>query len=303
MKKIRILIIACLPLIYITQAANDNKNSKNMDQFNKQVSEPDTNHVNNEIKEPYYMIDFSASACYFEMYLNDVPLFNMDVRGQTATEFPVNNLILESGRQVFSVKITPCEGETQFHERSSFSGKILLYDVTEGFKRISEGERYETPNVDENTPLTMSFSIEFDAEVPYKQKAWQNSKDLHKVESLREKVIEHYRYIESLILKKDYTTLENIVAQREKNVSLSMYLDESAGRERIDDLMNEIRKCTLIPITGNEKLIFAGNGKLVTLQKSDGCSVIQLENKKEENIISLAFWLHIPEDGNELEWF
>ncbi|MBF8455572.1 hypothetical protein IV494_00115 [Kaistella sp. G5-32] len=46
------------------------------------------------IKKPYYMIDFSASACLFEIRINDYPVAHMDIAGQVASTIPINFAIL-----------------------------------------------------------------------------------------------------------------------------------------------------------------------------------------------------------------
>lgn len=57
------------------------------------------------LKQPYYMLDFSASACLFEIRINDYPVIHMNIPGQIATSIPINYAILNSGIQNILVTI------------------------------------------------------------------------------------------------------------------------------------------------------------------------------------------------------
>lgn len=52
------------------------------------------------------MIDFSSSACLFEIRVNDYPVIHMNVERQVARMIPINFAILESG--VKSLSVTKC---------------------------------------------------------------------------------------------------------------------------------------------------------------------------------------------------
>ena len=40
--------------------------------------------------KPYYMIDFSASACLFEIRINDYPVIQMNIEGRVSSMIPIN---------------------------------------------------------------------------------------------------------------------------------------------------------------------------------------------------------------------
>lgn len=64
------------------------------------------------------MIDFSASACLFEIRINDYPVIHMNVEGQAASIVPINYAILKSGIQTVSVAILPNIGDPELHPAS-----------------------------------------------------------------------------------------------------------------------------------------------------------------------------------------
>ena len=59
---------------------------------------------------PYYMIDFSGSACMFEIRVNDYPVITQDVEGQVSSMIPINYAILKDGIQTISATVLPYSG-------------------------------------------------------------------------------------------------------------------------------------------------------------------------------------------------
>lgn len=51
------------------------------------------------MKQIYYELDCSALMCYFEVLINDVCVFSLNVDGQASMDIPINTGILEKGEQ------------------------------------------------------------------------------------------------------------------------------------------------------------------------------------------------------------
>ena len=80
--------------------------------------------------QPYYMIDFSASACSLEIRVNDIPAVTLTLKGQASTRIPVNYLLPESGSQRLSLKMLPLPGNTQLlKQKATASYTLELFDV------------------------------------------------------------------------------------------------------------------------------------------------------------------------------
>jgi hypothetical protein len=252
---------------------------------------------NMEIQEPYYVVNFNAKACLFELFLNNVPLFRLDVQGMTGTEFPMNNLILSSGKQQLSVKVMPCLGETTFRKGSAFSTKIVLFDVVDGFKLIKEEQEHEMPSMSENMPPIYAYTTVFEANVPYRLQAWQNSKDLSEIESLKSLILEEYDRIKYIVENKIYDALKAIVAQREQNAAISMYLSEEQSARRINKLIYNLENgFRLVPLSGSEVLHLYADGKLAALRTMDGNIALWFEHTESKERFSLDLFFHLPDD-------
>src|SRR5690606_8793555 len=103
----------------------------------------------------------------------DVEILALDIKGQTATDIPINQAILESGVQEVEVRALPLVGEKALHPNAYVSYKINVYDMSSGdYAFIKQLEKVQTPPVEKGMPLTM-HKRGFDAEVPYTLDAWQ----------------------------------------------------------------------------------------------------------------------------------
>jgi len=254
------------------------------------------------LQEPYYMIEFSASAVMFEIRINDVPLLTLNVEGQASTIVPMNYLILESGKQQISINVLPVLGKIKFIENSSFRATVKLYDVVDDFNFIEDSVEYKTPDIEEDK-LIPAFNYQdiFYAEVPYKLVAWQDSNDLSKIEDLRQKVDEQYRMIENIIKTRQFLLLQEMLEQRENNAAISMYLSEDEKKSRINDFIYDADNgFKIVPHSKEDQLILYGNNRLASLRKIDGSSALLLSNDETEEDLCLELMLHIEKGSNEL---
>ena len=145
-------------------------------------------------KQPFYRLQFKATACYLDIYVNNVPLFSMEVNHRISTTLPINYLIPERGLQQLSVKIRPLSGETFLHEEADFSMKVQLYDVEHSMQYIEDILEYQIPaEVDKTSLPIIEYETSFDAAVPYQIAAWQNSVDLRDIPNLKELVDDIYK--------------------------------------------------------------------------------------------------------------
>lgn len=254
------------------------------------------------LQEPYYVIEFSASAVMFEIRINDVPLLILNVEGQASTIVPMNYLILESGKQQLNITVLPVLGEMKFIQNSSFRATVKLYDVVNGFRFIEESIKYKTPDIEEDKPIPVfNYQDIFYVEIPYKLVAWQNSKKLSEIEDLRQKVDEQYKIIENIIKNHQFNTLRNILAKRENNMAISMYLSEDEKKSRLNDFIHDVENgFKIVPHTIEDQLMIYGNKKLVSLRKKDGSSALLLSNDETEEELNLDLTFHLEQGNNEL---
>ncbi|GAA3508375.1 hypothetical protein GCM10022393_19320 [Aquimarina addita] len=250
---------------------------------------------------PYYMIDFSAAGCLFEIRINDYPVITQNVKGQVSTYIPINYAVLESGEQTITATLLPVLGETQLSPKAYLTFKIMLFDVTNDFVFKNQLAEFNLePKSDQVLPLLKQNDI-FEAEVPYCLDAWQDGINLNDVKDVKQKLIEAYVALGSNIEKGQYNLFMDKINKREVNMATSMYLSKDETKSRVSELISDFENgFELMPL--EEAIInFYANGKAVALKKSNGESALYLFNKKTKQELMLDITFYIPEGKSEFE--
>lgn len=254
--------------------------------------------------QPYYMIDFTAAYCMFEIRVNDVLVFTLNLHGQTGTMIPLNSGILESGKQQVSITLLPLAGQKILNPNAEFKYTLKEFDAVNNlqFKSQLPGE-YALPKVvaaKKQTVLTQKTV--FDATVPYTLKAYQNGTDLKSVTGLKDKLRSAYQELAGLIAKGDTKQLSKMIANREIIAATTMYLSKEESDSRMQGMISSLNSgFKLVPIPATATVKIFGEGKLATLVNANGDSALQLKNAKNGEELTLEFSFYIPAGKTELE--
>ena len=254
------------------------------------------------LDKPYYIIDFSVFNCFIDIRVNDVSVFCLNMKEQTGTTIPINNVILESGVQRVTYNILPLLGETELQENADFKASVCLYDANrERIEKVEKLNSYRIPKSSNGIPIPFyKHEDVFKAEVPYKLDAWQNSIKLGDIPDLRWMVDKAYKDISSLFEFGRYNDFGSLINERENNIATCMYLSEIEKTRRINSLIDILQNgFKIVPVSYNDIMLTHGYEKLVTLKKPDSSSALLLRNPQGEEInIELNF--HLKQGNNEL---
>lgn len=253
--------------------------------------------------KPYYMIDFSAAACMFEIRVNDIPVITQDVNGQVGSLIPINFGILKSGKQEINAKILPMSGTTVLHPNAELKYNIKLFDVVYDFVFKEEQAGHTFPKVDSNgmLPIMMHTHL-IDAAVDYSISGWENGVDLDDIDDLGIKLRAAYNKVATMISNGNYDLLKAAISNREHIMATSMYLSNQEKEGRINGLIYDFENGFKVqPIAEDGILQIYGYGKVAALKKLNGESALFLYNAetKEELMIDIAFY--IPAGKTEFE--
>lgn len=253
--------------------------------------------------KPYYLIEFSAAACLFEIRVNDIPVMTLELPGQASTIAPVNFAILNSGNQTFSARILPLPGNITLDANASLSYQLKLYDISQGFDYKETLLTYTFPKVDGEKRLpVLQKADQFIATVPYLLKGWTDGENLNDVDDVKDKLVRAYQKITGYIRNKNYDSFRQALANREEIMSTSMYLNREKPSKRIDNLIRDFENgFELIPFANDLVIQYYAGGKVVALRRLNGDHAICAQNweKEEEILLDLAFY--IPEGKSEFE--
>lgn len=254
------------------------------------------------MQQPYYMIDFSASACMFEILINDYPVISMNVEGQVSTNLPINHSILESGEQVVSHKIMPLLGETSIHEKAELKYNIKLFDVSNDFVFKEQFAEYKSEPIEDKKLPIIASNKKFNAKVPYKLEAWQNGTLLKNDDNHKQKLYFAYNEIINLINKGDYTSFQNKINTREHNMATSMYLNNFESEVRVNELLEDFKNgFKTVPVNKNSVFHIYGFGKVAMLKKLNGESGLSLINQTTGEELMLDISFYIPQGSEKFE--
>jgi hypothetical protein len=254
--------------------------------------------------KPSYQLDFTAAFCRLEIRVNDVILFNMNIEGQTSTDLPINAGISESGKQTITANIYPLEGKQVLHPSAEFKYSIKVLDAANNLelKEQLPGE-YAVAKVNPAKKQTfLSQTASFNAEVPYTIKSYQTGTDLNSVSNLKDKLQGAYHQLADIITKGEVVQLQELTANRENVVGVTMYLSKEEMADRIKGFTQNLKSgFELVPIPADAIVKIFGNGKLATLVKPNGDSALMLVNGKKGEEMSFDFSFYIPQGKRELE--
>ena len=198
----------------------------------------------------------------------------------------------------------PLNGEKALHPSAEFSYNIKVFDALNQleFKEQLPGE-YAIAKVDpaKKTPL-LTQSAFFVADVPYTIKSYQDGADLKSITNLKDKLQGAYQQLARIIANKEMEKLQKLIANRERVVGVTMYLNKEETEARINGLTRDLGAgFKLLPIPSDAVIKISGNGKLASLVKPNGDAAITLVNTQTEEEMSLEFSFYIPKGKTELE--
>ncbi|KAA1245318.1 hypothetical protein [Aquimarina sp. RZ0] len=257
------------------------------------------------MKKPYYIIKFSAVECRFEIRVNDHPVLTMNVEnGQISSQIPINHAISESGMTEISVSIVPVIGSTQFSNDTKFEYTCNLYTIESGFKFVEAYERYQSPKVHDNQPLSFFANTQnLDVTVNYKLNTlWEQGNDLKDIEDFEIKLRSAYIEIANTIKNKQFKVFEDRIKNREQNIATSMYLSSVDSNARIRGLIQDFENgFDIVNLAEDSIIIYAADGKKASLKRPTGEPALSFEKAEPKEFLMLDLEFYFNKDTGRLE--
>lgn len=237
-------------------------------------------------KEPLYYIFVRHEQCFFEILVNDVPVFRYFKDGGIMSPILLNEFITKSGKQKLTYRLYPQTKITGFPEglkelTSLTSMQVTLSvrdnaDTGSSFDNAQEILIHTSPKKDDGDTFIAAgkyyyeYSIDFEAEVPYSLDAgFEKGVDLRSLDS-----VELYDRVENA-----FQYYRNIIDERNKDLfyqlSFKSSLREPIAQYLSRDIIEEIHEYNSIYIDESTfemqpldkpTMKFYGNGRLVTLE-------------------------------------
>ena len=175
-----------------------------------------------------YELYIDAGGCYFEIFVNEVPIYFHYEIGATAFRLPINSYIAKSGEQTISFKMLSVAEGKPFPQGTDLSLTIDEYpkDQPRDRKTIFT---YKTPIFEESNKGVFIDEKIFKAEVPYRLTDWKQGVDLskEKKETLRNELEEIYNQYTLAFKNNDLSTYKELTKIRQEDTFTSLYYDEN----------------------------------------------------------------------------
>lgn len=243
-------------------------------------------------KKPYFQVNFNASICNFEVYINDMPAFVHHEGGSIYSQVPINHLICKSGEQDIRIRILPLKKETLLKPDGRVKIKIEVYDS--GLPdQISQVLNYETPDLSKNQFPMIEHTGKFEAKVPYTLAGWYSSIDLNQKEALLTAAKQFYEKIYTLIKEDRQAGFIQLQSIKMNEIDQAFYISGADNASEWNDVIGRVKDAEMVlqdfPPTLRSTLY--GNGKVLNLVRPDGQPVLYFKNDQNEEF-SFPLFIH-----------
>ena len=148
-------------------------------------------------EKPAYYLQVNKTGCRLLVRVNDIPVGYHFVKNESQSMlYPINGLLLGSGKHTVSIQVYPRTGETEVTKDAGVNIKVVHY------KEKLVGTPETLVELDTPTDIGMkkipfyTDSISFNATLPFNHKRiLAEATDLRTIPHLEEKVLAHYNRV------------------------------------------------------------------------------------------------------------
>lgn len=270
-------------------------------------------------EKPAYYLQVNKTGCRLLVRVNDIPVGYHFVKdeGQSML-YPINDLLLGSGKHTVSIQVYPRTGETEVIKDAGVNIKVVHY------KEKLVGTPETLVELDTPTDIGMkkiplyTDSISFNATLPFNhKKILAEATDLRTIPDLEEKVLAHYNRVRQMMIDGNYYEYHKMRLASTWVLTEMNYLGKEALEKTYIDSDDFFRfLCNPIdwiaePIQ-NYEMVVCGNGKLVYLRRKlelDNVLRVRFYDTEEEKRLSPEkrtvtaskfILLYMPQGSDEL---
>jgi hypothetical protein len=282
-------IISCQKKDTTTHTSNTNNYEKKMTQT--------------MASHPLYALSLDAAGD-FQVYINDILVAYYYKNGGTSLTLPINREILGSGKQNIKI-VLKSDKELDENELKYYKFRILKY-------ASFDSPDYDVVvdckfNADKSKPTKeITQAWDFTSEVPYQVTGWSQSTVLlnEDKDALLKDVLETYNNFRDILQKKDAGSFFTKTKIRDAEIDKTLYLSSSDSKKDQTETSVTIQNIVEVLPIDNYKMIFYGNGRMVSLIRTDEKSKDEsaLQAKLKDNSTEIyELVLHRPKKGSPLE--
>ncbi|WP_405266368.1 hypothetical protein [Cellulophaga sp. Ld12] len=243
----------------------------------------------------------------YEIYVNDLKITNNIQSGPVSGLEYLNDYILNSGVQKIKLIDRDLKTNSNIPDDLFSQMKLEIFTSDENEENIEQLNGFDFPSTSIPRPYYFEYTWEFDAEVPYEIEGWKNGKDLTQLDSkeLEKMLLDKFKYFKKILNDGEITKFMNENSKNYSEFITANYYQNKWDEyeENISETIGNQKGC-LLPLE-NYKMIISGDGKLVTLERTDikylGESALLAVNNTKNKLYTNYMHFYMPEDSEELE--
>lgn len=246
-------------------------------------------------KHPIYEIEVKAQGCPVTLQVNDMPCFSNYNQGAMAVDWPVNPNILSSGKQMFTLRANPYEGEGFIHKNAKLELRVYVRDAFDN--PVPRVLLTQMPVVDfsekEDSQIYV-YAGNFDAEIPYHLEGWKSGVAVvdEDKEKLMKEIGSFYDELYEIFKTKDLNRYKELTKVRFEELTASFYMPGEMSKQREAQLIPSFTGEILRTPLAGYALNFYAEGNVVGAAlpyKPSGFNFYSTD-KEENTILELALF-------------
>lgn len=229
------------------------------------------------MSKPYYLLEFSVSACRFIVEINDQEILNLAIEGGMSSMLPINHGIFSSGNQKVKIKLSSLQdGNFVLDDTAKFKIMEYIAGNTLEFRNIIA--EFAPDLKDNGKKNTYEAQKDFKSEVPYEIASWREGVNLTDINELDERLDKFYSNVKSLFKRKDYQKIKEVFSKKENNIASMMYLTPEQSDARLNSIFDDMENGFEFDDNTVAIPYFFSNGKVVSFRGPTGSPAIKLVN-------------------------
>lgn len=244
-----------------------------------------------------------SNLCSYDVRVND--LHALSVRGEESLSFniPLNNMIIESGNMLFTIKILTFPIDSK--QKSFFSIKIEHYELDVDKNEILDGPNEVMSYLHSpNSSNIIERLIKVD--VPYRLKTYTEAEQLSNRRDLIRIVTDSVNHFRQMIKQGNYEEFLDCLKTHDDNIANSLYwqLSKEDSEFRIQEFKELMMAGYNFKVVKNLSLpSFYGYGKLIRYEDKNGESAIVMQNESTGDEYPMDLYLYLPQGSNLMQLY
>ncbi|MFD1772063.1 hypothetical protein [Sphingobacterium suaedae] len=256
--------------------------------------------------QPRYWLFIHNNDCSYSASIDDMPVYtDFNDGSATSLSFPVNSLLLGSGKHILKLTLLP-KSDSDFNLDASLSDaySVKIRIVRNENKKDSIVLEKEYSTIPGEASPSAVHILPFDVELPYRLTGWQNGTDLTKEDKkeLEREVVAYYKDMIRDYETKNFKSVAQKYELRLSEHSRSSYFDRADSIRLMAELKADVNREQTFRLE-HYRMQFYGNGKVVALIRTDGefkgrSAMLGLE---DDNFYAYKLLLFRPNAGEPLQ--